>query len=32
VSSVPTSLHDQPVARSGTIDCRLFCGTCWFRT
>src|SRR5215831_7168456 len=27
VSSVPSSLHDQPVARSGTIDCRLFCGT-----
>src|SRR5215472_6421205 len=27
VSSVPSSLHDQPVARSGTIDCMLFCGT-----
>src|SRR2546421_8464621 len=27
VSSVPSSLHDQLVARSGTIDCRLFCGT-----
>src|SRR6266481_3181419 len=27
VSSVPSSFHDQPVARSGTIDCRLFCGT-----
>src|SRR5215472_11405879 len=29
VSSVPSSLHAQPVARSGTIDCRLFCFTCW---
>src|SRR5437868_5641090 len=29
VSSVPSSLHDQSVARSGTIDCRLTCGTCW---
>src|ERR1700737_2383691 len=29
VSSVPSSLQDQPVARSGTIDCKLFCGTCW---
>src|SRR5260370_16784916 len=29
VSSVPSSFHDQLVARSGTIDCRLFCGTCW---
>src|SRR6516164_4976236 len=29
VSSVPSSLHDHPVARSGTIDCRLFCFTCW---
>src|SRR5215510_9825225 len=27
VSSVPSSLHDQLTARSGTIDCRLFCGT-----
>src|SRR4029077_18833448 len=27
VSSVPSSLHDQLAARSGTIDCRLFCGT-----
>src|SRR5215472_13552090 len=27
VNSVPSSLHDQPVARSGTIDCMLFCGT-----
>src|SRR5437870_550952 len=26
VSSVPSSLHDQPVARSGTTDCREFCG------
>src|SRR6516162_2134385 len=29
VSSVPSSFHDRPVARSGTTDCRLFCGTCW---
>ena len=29
VSSVPSSLHDQPVARSGTIDCTLFCFACW---
>src|ERR1700751_3893511 len=29
VSSVPSSFHDQPVARSGTIDCSEFCGTCW---
>ena len=29
VSSVPSSFHDQPVARSGTIDPMLFCGTCW---
>src|SRR6266436_1647901 len=29
VSSVPSSLHDQPVARSGTIESRLFCFTCW---
>src|SRR6516162_2022276 len=29
VNSVPSSLHDQPVARSGTIDRRLFCGTRW---
>src|SRR5262245_31351613 len=27
VSSVPSSLHDQLTARSGTIDCMLFCGT-----
>src|SRR5690349_19780638 len=33
VNSVPSSLHDQPVARSGTIDCRLFCGTsCLYMT
>src|SRR6516225_7756630 len=29
VSSVPSSFHDQSVARSGTIDVRLFCRTCW---
>jgi hypothetical protein len=29
VSSVPSSFHDQLIARSGTIDCRLFCFTCW---
>src|SRR6516164_6148258 len=29
VSSVPSSFHDQPVARSGTIELRLFCFTCW---
>src|SRR6266568_1980374 len=29
VNSVPSSFHDQPVARSGTIDCRLFWGRCW---
>src|ERR1700730_17410968 len=29
VSSVPSSFHDQPVARSGTTDCGLVCGTCW---
>src|SRR5215471_8593193 len=27
VSSVPSSFHDQPVARSGTIDAMLFCAT-----
>src|SRR6266436_760398 len=27
VSSVPSSLHDQLTAKSGTIDCMLFCGT-----
>src|SRR5215467_7648062 len=26
VSSVPSSLHDQLTARSGTIDCIVFCG------
>src|SRR5712691_7618346 len=29
VSSVPSSFHDQLVARSGTIDFGLFCGTFW---
>src|SRR6266436_1143529 len=29
ISSVPSSFHDHPVARSGTIELRLFCGTCW---
>src|SRR6516225_5666866 len=29
VSSVPSSFHAQPVARSGTIERKLFCGTCW---
>src|SRR5215468_4430463 len=29
VSSVPSSFHDQPVARSGTTEARLFCFTCW---
>src|ERR1700693_5317168 len=29
LSPVPSSLHDQLVARSGKIDWRLFCGTCW---
>src|SRR6184192_1972360 len=29
VSSVPSSFHDQPVARSGTIESWLFCFTCW---
>src|SRR6266446_4569690 len=28
VSSVPSSFHAHPVARSGTIELRLFCGTC----
>src|SRR5271170_1095033 len=28
-NSVPSSLHDQPVARSGTIEAREFCATCW---
>jgi len=26
---VQSSSHDQSVARSGRIDCRLFCATCW---
>src|SRR4029077_20664152 len=29
VSSLPSSLCDQLEARSGTIEFRLFCGTCW---
>src|ERR1700730_2158381 len=29
VSSLPSSLHAQLVPRSGTIEPRLFCGTCW---
>src|ERR1700738_2340998 len=29
VSSLPSSLHDQLEARSGTIESRLFCGRCW---
>src|ERR1700730_17125358 len=29
LSPVPSSLHDQLVARSGTIDWKLFCGRCW---
>src|SRR5215470_19149959 len=29
VSSFPSSLHDQLEARSGTIELRVFCGTCW---
>ena len=28
VSSVPSSFHDQAVARSGTIEAMLFCATC----
>src|SRR5690349_21693294 len=32
VSSLPSSLQDQPVARSGTIDFMLFCATCWSKT
>src|ERR1051326_5076578 len=32
VNSLPSSLHDQPVASSGTMDLRLFCGTCWSKT
>jgi len=29
VRAVPSSFHSQLVARSGTIEARLFCGTCW---
>src|SRR5258708_30175917 len=29
LSCVLSSFQDQLVARSGTIDCRLFCATCW---
>src|ERR1700722_16619158 len=29
VRSVPSSFHDQPIARSATIEPRLFCCTCW---
>ena len=29
VNSVRSPFHDQPVARSGTIDCMLFRFTCW---
>jgi len=29
VSSAPSSFHDQLVAKSGTIDFGLFCGTAW---
>src|SRR6516165_7729256 len=29
VRPVPSSSHDQLVARSGTIDCKLFWATCW---
>jgi hypothetical protein len=32
ISWVPSSLHDQPVARSGTIEATLFCATCWSNT
>src|SRR5438105_759181 len=33
VNSVPSSFHDQLVAKSGTIDCRLACGTsCLYMT
>jgi hypothetical protein len=32
VSRVPSSLHDQSVASSGTIDCSLFWATCWSYT
>src|ERR1700730_12289499 len=29
LSSVPSSFHDQLVARSGAMDFNVFCGTCW---
>src|SRR5215472_8709518 len=29
VSATPVSSHDQSLARSGAIDERLFCATCW---
>src|SRR5947199_8646917 len=29
VKSLPSSLHSHLVARSGTIEERLFCATCW---
>src|SRR5947208_7540030 len=32
VSAVPVSSHDQSLARSGTIEARLFCATCWSNT
>src|SRR5882762_7561366 len=32
VSCVPSSLHDHPVASSGTTEARLFCATCWSKT
>src|SRR6516165_3273223 len=33
VSCVLSSSHDESLARSGTIDCRLFCGTsCLYKT
>ena len=28
-AAVPSSSHDQSLARSGTIEARLFCATCW---
>src|SRR5215472_13605858 len=32
VSATPVSSHDQSLARSGTIEARLFCATCWSKT
>src|SRR5262249_16694128 len=32
VSSLPSSLHRHSVASSGTIEARLFWGTCWSKT